>query len=56
MKEGRYRGGGGERLPLTTAEFGEGLFPYFAQADFDFEAVGDLFTLGRVEFGEASRE
>lgn len=44
-------------IPLTTGEFGEGLFPDFAQADFHFETVANFFALGRVQLcGVAGQE
>ena len=39
---------------MTAGEFVERLFPDFTQADFDLEAVRNLFAFGRVEFGEAA--
>lgn len=43
-------------LPLATTEFGQALLPNAAKADFDFEALCQVLTLGRLQLSSVARQ
>ena len=52
----RHDEGEGDQRALTARELRQRRLPDLAQAHFDFEAVGDAFVFGRVQFREGARE
>lgn len=43
-------------LPLASTQLCQALLPYFAQANLDFQPIGNLLALWRIQFRKASRK